>query len=761
MENKKINFSNFFYFMAWIIYVISYMFLKQSEFTFIIDNGNIYKFIQVIVAFILMFKIIFIDKNNFKRLLFYSILSSIFLISAYVTKYEFLLLMFLFVIGSRNIDFRRFLKLDILIKTLILILIVSASLLNVIPNFTKVVEGVTKYAFGFYHPNTLGLYITTILLEYVYLKKCKLKLIHYIIFIFVMCIIFLVCKSRASVYLFLFILGFIFILNFNKGIYNNKFFKSIMVLLPIFMVLIGFIFINLYQNKEPLGYKIDRVLTSRVKNATKFMTKYEVNLFGNELKIINTRESIIKGVPQKILDMGYIRLLLNNGAIILLLILLSQMFLQYYAVKNRKNNLLAVNSYFIILGLVETYVYIVAFNFILVLLMSCIDENRKKEKFTIKEMADIIYNVAKIKLKEISIGNGFKDSNNGPYYCSENPVRNTSHYINLYKYLWLKTGDKKYKSAIKKLADFISNKKNFLENGSIKCLYNNDKMDYLNGLIGQAWVIEGLIAAYQVINEYKYYNIAKKIFLSQKYDYEKHLWLITNSNESYLDYEKVLNHQLWFAASGIMILKAKNDDEIKKMTYDFMLNIDKNIDIYDDGLLKHWVKDMRKEKKETLKLKIRNKLKFLSFVDPRFDKRYYEKGYHLFSLYAFAMIFEMDPSFEIYKSERFKKILSYGLNINELNKDFNIDRKLKYKLSKVNKFTYSYNSPAFLYPFIDMIFNNENNKELYDDLIDKQIKLTYNNKTNSFDKNTDDYVILTARLYELTRYLERKIEYEK
>ena len=68
---------------------------------------------------------------------------------------------------------------------------------------------------------------------------------------------------------------------------------------------------------------------------------------------------------------------------------------------------------------------------------------------------------------------------------------------------------------------------------------------------------------------------------------------------------------------------------------------------------------------------------------------------------------------------------------------------------------YAYNSPAFEYPYVDYVFNNGQNKQKYKQLWDLQVKLSYCAEKKAFVYRTDDPSTLTARVYELTRYLER------
>jgi len=370
MKAKKIDFANFLFFLAWFIYIISYMLLKQTELQELINSDYLYKFFQIIVGVILIIKIIFVDKYNFKRLILYLIIGTIFFISAYFTKFEFLLFMLLFVLASRNIDFKKFVKFDFKIKICLLIFITLLGITGIFPNFTREINGTFKQALGFYHPNTLGVFIIIILLEFIYLKENKLNLKDWVLIITLIFICYFICKSRTSIYIFIFVLIINIILKRFKNIFNKRIIKFSFIVLPFIIVGFSFAIVSLYQDRHPIALKLDDILTTRIKYASKFLDEYDVSLFGEKIETVTTRESLLYNQVPKILDMGYIRVALNGGILILVILIMVQSVIQYKAIKNNNITVLICNTFFIILGFTETYGYILAFNFILLSLFN-------------------------------------------------------------------------------------------------------------------------------------------------------------------------------------------------------------------------------------------------------------------------------------------------------------------------------------------------------------------------------------------------------
>ena len=131
---------------------------------------------------------------------------------------------------------------------------------------------------------------------------------------------------------------------------------------------------------------------------------------------------------------------------------------------------------------------------------------------------------------------------------------------------------------------------------------------------------------------------------------------------------------------------------------------------------------------------------------------YKENGYHLFNLYAFALIKQFYGDIPLFKSDKFKQALSYCFSIplhdslenNSRKKDIN--NMPKVTSDKINIYGYSYNPPGFELPYIYYIF-----KELlpkYDENVESvkqsQIVLNYSEENASFSNNTEDYATLDS-----------------
>ncbi|ERP31098.1 hypothetical protein [Chitinivibrio alkaliphilus] len=287
--------------------------------------------------------------------------------------------------------------------------------------------------------------------------------------------------------------------------------------------------------------------------------------------------------------------------------------------------------------------------------------------------------------------------------------------------------------------------------------------DFANGLIGQAWAIEGLLAVYEERGEEKYLTCAEEVFLLHPFKRAKKAWHIVNVDGSHAEIDPTFNHQLWFAAAGALIWKHSQNHAIKSVLDLFFANLSRAVRTSSTGRIQHSL-----HRPKSLKERIVGSLTLLKRTKARLvagqSMLYKEQGYHLFNLYAFALIYSNGfDSLPFWDSPLWKKALSYSfsstllsdLEKNNHSKDVTALGSKQTELS-VNRYGYAYNAPGFELPYIYSVFSSfltSKEKEIMLAVQKKQIDFTYDSEQGCFGINTEDARTLTARIYELTRYL--------
>lgn len=379
----------------------------------------------------------------------------------------------------------------------------------------------------------------------------------------------------------------------------------------------------------------------------------------------------------------------------------------------------------------------------------------KSNNSIVQDMSKIIIEIGDKELTRICSSGAVKAGCNGPYHCKDTIIRNTSHWICIYKYLWDYTNDFKYLNAISILGKTLVDEGYYGSSGAVWCFYDN-KIDHINGTIGQAWAIEGLLSAYETTGDSLYLNRAYTVFTSQRYDYDRHLWERIELNGNTLGIDPVFNHQLWFAAIASQLLKHISNREIGIIIGDFVNNIERLFDIYREGLIKHYVNGLHPANEKKWKEHIKTALSPLGILDQKYDKRLFERGYHLFNLMGFALLQRHFKNAAVFGTDKFKKALEFGLDLNNIDRLLNEKKLLGWRKTEINRYGFLYNSPAFEFPYVDYSFADEKHAFNYMSLLNAQIVLTMDDR-GFLTKRTDDGETLTARLYELTYYLESKV----
>jgi len=371
-----------------------------------------------------------------------------------------------------------------------------------------------------------------------------------------------------------------------------------------------------------------------------------------------------------------------------------------------------------------------------------------------KQEEYIEYIAEKNYLKFYELGHAVA-GNNGPHGHKDTPVRNTAHYLIIYGYLYKKYEDKKYLDICKKFANYLCDIQNKSKSGAIECMVS-DTFDHLNGLIGQGWAIEALLYYYEITKDKRCLGVAKSIFFSQKYDRELHLWHRVELDGRDIGIDTTFNHHVWFAACSFKLAKYCNNSSIDEMISDFLTNgCDRDFHIYDDGLLHHTVNlNISSMKKERIKRTIKYCLSPVKSLNPRkLDPKYIERAYHIFDIYGFCILNERYGHLPIFASMKYKQAMKFAMDINSYNANNGVFSYIK-KGSPFNVFSYSYNSPAFEYPYISFV-NGINDEAIFDKLYLIQKQLMADDSTGLFSKNNPDIETWNARTYEIIRYLEK------
>lgn len=340
----------------------------------------------------------------------------------------------------------------------------------------------------------------------------------------------------------------------------------------------------------------------------------------------------------------------------------------------------------------------------------------------------------------------FEPGNNGPYYHEETPARNTAHWISVFCYV-LKSNNL-IKKEKKQLEDHVSKAVSYLlshhSRPNMKSFFcrSSPNKDKCNGLIGQAWIIEGLISAFNQLGIIQARNVALEVFNLHPFDYDKGVWKRVEVDGRILDFDYTFNHQLWFAAVGTLL----GDENINKKVKRFLNVVGQNAEIYSDGVIFHAT--------NIKKINLFNLGEFHNCFNSiwrwlqryRIKKTLYIKsvGYHSFNLYAYAILKNCFPDHQFWESKNFLRMTSLTYSSNFLE---NLDK---------GPYGWPYNPTGIELAYFGKVFCLG---DVYiKNWISKQYDKTYDKKNdNLMTFGSQDVQTSSARIYEAVRVVDNSV----
>jgi hypothetical protein len=361
----------------------------------------------------------------------------------------------------------------------------------------------------------------------------------------------------------------------------------------------------------------------------------------------------------------------------------------------------------------------------------------------------------------------FPPGHNGPYHDPDTPVRNTGHWLITLAKCHELTGETKFERAASAAAEYLRSE-TARPGGYAFHHRSKEKKDRCNGLIGQAWTFEALAAATELTGDERYARLGEEVFFQHPFREAYGLWSRLDTDGKILPMDITYNHQLWFAACAVL-LQGERQEEIASVARAFLDGSPRNLTILDDGLLYHHIPWLVKEAPDVdrnflsrcrlrLKRPVKAVLSWTGLRPLRPDERmvgdyveeelYRSVGYQCFNMYAFAILKKILPDHPLWETGSFKKSVDYML-------------KEEYKTGlDENDYGYSYNPPGFEVPV-----SLEGLKEMGEALVgesrwwvNEQFRRCFNRETGLMDRNTEDAVTNTARLYEVTRLSTELLE---
>lgn len=348
-----------------------------------------------------------------------------------------------------------------------------------------------------------------------------------------------------------------------------------------------------------------------------------------------------------------------------------------------------------------------------------------------KKIENIIHAVVRNAVVSQQADGSWAGGHNGMYGHPETPVRVTSHMLVLLSSYLKRQDDPVVRRAMDAAISFLLHDDrrpagwNMVQRTDPKGV-----LDSCNGVIGAAWTVEGLISAYESTGRRDVLECAAQLVDIHPFDEKRRLWYRRDVSGAVLDFDRTLNHQVWFAAATAMLVHHGVTHLVPRLEM-FLEGLGNLLGLYPDGIVRHATEYS------------------IGGIFPRILTRWYyiyrsraihrEKaiGYHLFNLYGLALIrkyhgdcFEFDER----KLERAIAVVSgdwFQAHIRE------------------NAYAYPYNSPGWEAPFVSDVFGLD--LSIAEDMAREQAVRLVNREGLIYDRLSEDGITSNARIYEIAR----------
>ena len=371
-KKYKIKISDLLFYIAYSFYLIS-CFLVTTTFNKIIVN-DIVKVLDILTILILFMKILL---SRYKRstFLILSILTLMTFISYIFNFYYILLFIILFIIASKDIELEKCTKIYFILISVLLTFTVICSKIGIIENLIYYRNNTQTYrqSFGIIYPTNFAAYLVYLILAYVYIRKDKLKVIDYLIFILCMYISYHYCDARLdSITIILISIFCIFKNVIQKCLNNSKIVRLIFEYLFLICASLTIFFTLNYNSTSKFYQSIDHAFSGRLSIGHNMINEYGISLFGQNI-ILNGwggKTEYSYDYVYNYIDSSYIRILLLYGIIIFIFAVIGNIYIAKKAIKKNDIYLIIILSIISINSIVAQHYMDFSYNFLLIIYLS-------------------------------------------------------------------------------------------------------------------------------------------------------------------------------------------------------------------------------------------------------------------------------------------------------------------------------------------------------------------------------------------------------
>ncbi len=333
---------------------------------------------------------------------------------------------------------------------------------------------------------------------------------------------------------------------------------------------------------------------------------------------------------------------------------------------------------------------------------------------------------------------------NGPWNDPETPVRNTAHWASTFYKAFEISEDERFRQAAVLCCDFLIREENRPDGFTFYCRKTGRAKNSSNGLIGQVWAVEPLLAMGPSFANKPYWEIADRVLSLHHYDESIHGWKTVETDGTVLSVHQTLNQQIWFAVMAFWA--GEENPELRRSALDFLATLAGKFDFLEPGLLSYKISQQKIAGGNSV-MELERGFQFLSsFKNPikkNRDLREQSIGYQSFVLHGLALFEDRFPGrlVEIlHDLASIKSCINYVLERGP--SSYGID----------NKYAWSYNPVGIEIAYFLQMFGNSLHLDAQslrpEPWVEAQVQKHFDRNSGLMKSETNDEQVLAARIYE-------------
>ncbi|WP_283576513.1 hypothetical protein [Limosilactobacillus oris] len=365
------------------IYAVVLSFLQESNYA-PLSSGNLIRRLLYIAIALLLVKIYAIDEYKLKDISLKTSIIVLAIISWRLSRSVNILLYIVFILGAKNIDFRRIVQLFFGTVCILLVGTIIISQANIVTDYIYIRNGHYRHSLGISYPTDTAAYVFYLVLAYYYLAFERISWKSYIVIIAIDCFIYELTQARNTFVLILLTIPFIIVAQRANGGYLVS--RGIASFYWMFVPLAAYLtvfFAWLYDRSNKLFAVVNHILSGRLELSHQAINKYGFSLLGQHIKehgwggVKGFKNFNKSNFSYFYLDSSYIRLAVIYGVIIGILIVVFMTIIAYRSVAHRHFALAAIIMFVSIHCIVEQHLLDFNYDPFLLALLAAFPDNVK------------------------------------------------------------------------------------------------------------------------------------------------------------------------------------------------------------------------------------------------------------------------------------------------------------------------------------------------------------------------------------------------